>query len=452
MPRKTTTTTTISKTQATRLAKVAAARMRETGCREIDAVQHAFAMDGNLPMNDETVHTVETAMVNLPTTTTKKRETPCATFAKARSFIADFAALDDEQLDVMALWAMGTWTFSPMSPSQPYTYPYLYVNGPSGSGKTVVARDVMGAICRRSQAFAAATGPALFRSLVTIEEEDGETQVIAQYPTLNIDEIDAAYNGAKDEDLRQVFNIGYKTGTFIPRAAGKVSINYPAYCPKILSGIDNGHLPETVLNRCIRIGTHVATDEEAARLKDFFPWNVDQIATELQEEMAKWARDHAMVLREYEPDKGEFQNRQWEISRSLIQLAHACGIENRIRKALKSLFTRATAVEPIKVRMYRTILRLFDSAGGPKQDRLTSRQLLEALTKAGIPVTGNSMTGLSYMLKDDGLNVDGYSGYIAIRDPEHPAFVSMERASHRGYMRNQFDTPFARFLSTDEDE
>jgi len=379
------------------------------------------------------------------------KETPCPTFTKVRNFIKRFVALDDAQLDFSAIWAMGTWTFSPMSPSQPYTYPYIYANGPSGSGKTVYGRDVMGAICRQPQAFAAATGPALFRSLVDIETEDGETTIINRYPTLSIDEIDAAYNGAKDEDLRQVFNIGYKTGTYIPRAAGKVSINYPAYCPKILMGIDNGFLPQTVTNRSIRIETHIATEEEAARLDDFFPWNVDQEAAELQQELSTWAKDNAMVLREYNPDKGDFVNRQWEISRSIIQLAHACGIENRVRKALFSLFNRAKVVEPLKVRMYRTIFRLFETNGGVKQDRLTSKQIFTALTKAGIPVNANSMTGMSYTFKEDGLSIRT-SAYVAVDDPTHPAYVSAERRSHRGYLKWQFDEIFARFLIEDDDE
>jgi hypothetical protein len=377
-------------------------------------------------------------------------ETPCPEFIANREFIAKFVALDDSQLDISAIWAMGTWTFSPMSPAQPYTYPYLYGNGPSGSAKTLWGRDVMGKICRQPRAIALSTGVALFKTLIQIE--DGE--VINLYPTLSVDEIDAAYNGAKDEDLRTVFNIGYKQGTDIPRSAGKVSINYPAYCPKILTGINNGHLPQTVTNRCISIQTHIATPDEAARLTDFFPWEVDEPAAELQEANAAWAREHAMILRDYNPDKGEFINRQWEISRSLIQLARAAGIENRIRAALKDLFTRTATVEPVKVQMYRCILNLFDTAGGEKHDRLTSRQIKEALDQAGIPA--GSMTALSYVFKEDGLRTDG-SGVVAIDDPSHPEYCAPDKdgkrkRSHRGYHRNQFDMPFATYLKAEDEE
>lgn len=381
-----------------------------------------------------------------------KAEKPCPEFTMTRDFIARFVALDDEQLDFSAIWAMGTWTFSPMSPCKPYTYPMIYANGPSGSGKTVYGRDVMGAVCRLPRSFANATGPALFKSLVTVEkDEDGNRVIINHWPTLSVDEIDAAYNGAKDEDLRVVFNIGYKDGTFIPRSMGFGSINFPAFCPKILMGINNGFLPQTVTNRCVNIETHVATQEEADRMDDFFPWIVDEAAAEIQTTLAAWARDNAMVLREYNPDKGDFVNRQWEISRSIIQLAHACGIENRIRKALLSLFNRSTAVEPIKVRTYRTILNLFDTDGGIKGDRLTSTQIFDALKAAGIPVNSNSKTGMSYQFKEDGLIVR-QSKYVAIRDETHPAYVSQERASHRGYLREQFDEIFSRYLAEDEDD
>ena len=131
------------------------------------------------------------------TSKTGKTETPCGVFTETRDFISRFVALDDEQLDVCAMWVMGTWTFSPAAPAMPYTYPYLYVNGPSGSGKSTLGNKVFNKICRQPQPMAGATGPALFRTLITWDAEANEP--INHWPTLLVDEIDATYNGAKDE-------------------------------------------------------------------------------------------------------------------------------------------------------------------------------------------------------------------------------------------------------------
>lgn len=365
-------------------------------------------------------------------------------FQQTRDFISRFVALDDEQLDVATVWAMGTWTFSPASPAMPYTYPYLYVTGPSGSGKTMLGNQVFGSICRNHEAIAGATGAAMFRMLGDYDDETGE--VVANFPTLAVDEIDATYNGAKDESQRQVFNIGYKVGTTVPRAAGKTTIRFPVYCPKILMGIDNGHLPETVANRSIRIDTHVATQDEVQKLDAFFPWNVDEDAAELQERLAQWGKDHAMVLRDYDPDAGSLSNRQWEISRSLVQLAKAAGVEKRIREALTALFTRSTTRPPAKVRMYKAIFDLFDRTG---LDKVTTRQVMDTLRDAGIAVTGNSGKGLASMLSDEAISPT----YLRIdhRQKDHPAYVE-GKVTHRGYYRHYFDDAFVKYLRPDEDE
>ena len=214
-------------------------------------------------------------------------------------------------------------------------------------------------------------------------------------------------------------------------------MNYPAFCPKILMGIDNGHLPETVTNRCIRIDTKIATREQAKSLEPFFPWKVDQDADALQEKLAQWAKDHAMVLRDYEPKQGELINRQWEISRSLVQLAKACGIENRIRDAVHSLFSRSSAIEPLKVRMFRAILDLFNQTG---TDRVTSKALAEHLVNAGIALRGNPKNpgkGLSAMLAEDSIA---------------PRYIFIDGKSARGYWRNAFDDAFVKYLDDDDDE
>jgi|SRR5215469_2133135 len=379
--------------------------------------------------------------------TSRKPSKESKVFTKTRDFIRKFVVLDDDQLNVCAVWVIGTWTFSPAAPAMPYTYPYLYINGPSGSGKSTLGEQVFRSICRQPEAFAGATGASMFRLMGDYDEETG--QIVPNHATLLVDEIDATYNGAKDESNRQVFNIGYRQGMTVPRSGpgGKGSMRFPVFGPKALMGIDNGHLPDTVLNRALRITMTMASAEEAAELTPFFPWNVDEEAAELQEEMAQWAKEHAQVLREYEPKQGKLRNRQWEISRSLVQLAHALGVEREVHSSIQSLFERAQSLEPMKVRMYRAVFELFEKTGC---DKHASRTIHAAVTDAGVNI--ENMLLMSYRFKEDGLPE---SSYLAINDPNHPDFIPSGRPkppgkTQKGYWRHHFDDAFARYLA-DED-
>src|ERR1700739_3282245 len=96
--------------------------------------------------------------------TTTKKDTPSPEFVRVREFIARFSVVDPAELDLIAVWAIGTWCFSPAC-TWPATYPYLYVTGPAGSGKSVLCSDSLGSLCRRHASATGATGATLFRML-----------------------------------------------------------------------------------------------------------------------------------------------------------------------------------------------------------------------------------------------------------------------------------------------
>lgn len=360
-------------------------------------------------------------------------------FTRTREFIRRYTILPDEELDIVTVWAIGTWTFSPKA-TNPATYPYLYVTAPKGSGKTVLGQDVFSCITRGHQSTVGATGPALFRMLALFDDETG--QIFNLSPTLALDEIDATYSGAKDEDLRQVLNAGYKRGATIPRSAGKVSISYPVYCPKVLMGIDNGHLPDTVTDRSIRIDMKRATPEQIQTIEPFYSFDVEEEALELQAELAAWAVDHSLILRDYRPEPiGGFTPRQWEISRSLVQLAKALGIEARIRTALETVMTRNPERPSGKVGLYRSIFSLFTELS---TDRLTSRQILDRLSADGVNVPGNSGKGLASVLSEDGI------APVYVRLPNGHPGIKEGQPVQRGYFMHNFDGAFVRYLEDDE--
>jgi hypothetical protein len=368
------------------------------------------------------------------------KKSPAREFTTVSKFIDRYTCVGQDERDVMAVWAIGTHCFS-LKCQNPATYPYLYITAPKGSGKTVLGQDVLGSICRRHQATVGITGPGVFRMIGEIDEDSGE--VVNMAPTLALDEIDATFSGAKDEALRQMLNAGYKRGATVPRAFGKTTINFPVFCPKILMGIDNGHLPETVTDRSIRIDLHRASSEEMLTIEPFYSFDVEDEAAELQAELWQWAVDHSMVLRDYRPEPiPGLAPRQWEIGRSLVQLARELGVEDRIRAALARLFLKNPEKPSRKVELYGTIAALFDAAD---TDRLTSRQILNALDAAGVSVPGNSGKGLASVLGEDGISS------VLVRLPaDHPG-VKDGQPVQRGYFAHQFDGPFFKYLADDED-
>jgi hypothetical protein len=372
-------------------------------------------------------------------------EKPATEFTMVRDYISRYVSIDDDQLDVVALWMIGTWTFSP-SCTNPHVYPYLYVTGGKGSGKSTLALDIGGDVCRNHQSLAGMTGPSLFRMIGTYDEESGE--VIANYPTMACDEIDATFSGNKDEDLRLVFNVGYKLGASIPRAAGKITLSYPVHCPKILIGIDNGHLPETVTDRCIRIEMKMASPEQVKSLQERYTWDIEDESAEIKETLSQWAKANSSILRDYTPPRIDgLKPRQWEIGRALIQLARALNIEHRIGDALVRLFTTNDRPDG-KVALYKSILSLFESMPAKHADRVTTNQILAQLEIDGVHVPGNSGKGLAVAFGDDVLR-ENLSGLVSLKEG-HPAQAHNTARVQRGYMLHQFDSAFARYLTDDE--
>jgi len=361
-------------------------------------------------------------------------------FTRTREYIGRYVVLSDDALDVVTLWAMGTWAFSPMC-TNPYSYPYLYISAPKGSGKTVLGESVLGSICRNHRSITGVTGPSLFRMIADVNEETGEA--INMAPTLAIDEIDAIFNGAKDEATRLVFNAGYKRGNMIPRVVGKQTINYPVFCPKLLMGIDNGHLPDTIEDRCIRINMRRATADELAKVSEFYDYETEDEAAEICDMLSEWTKGISTVFREYSPERDDIPSgRRWEIARSLVQLAYAAGIEARIRKAIVSLMSDQPEKIDSNVRLYTAIFRLFQDHG---TNKLTTNQILGRLREEGIQVPGMSGAGLRSVLSQHGASP------TLLNLPAGHAGIVDGKNYQRGYHLHVFDQAFSQFVNDDEE-
>lgn len=371
----------------------------------------------------------------------KKSPKVAPEFTRTRDFIRRYTSIADHYLDIVTVWMMTTWCFSPACES-PATMPYLYITGQKGSGKTVLGQDVAGMICRNHTPTVGITGPGVFRIIGDYDPETG--QVISNAPTLALDEIDATFSGAKDEALRQMLNAGYRRGAMVPRAAGKTVINYPVHCPKIMMGIENGHLPDTVLDRSIRIPMHRATPEQMATLEPFYVFDAEDEGAEISQELSDWAKDHSMVLRDYRPTAiPGLSPRQWEIARTLVQIAHEIGNEEQIREALA--VAMAETKPQGKDRLYQAIFDLFEDLD---TDRVTTKQIMAQLQAYDVHVPGDSGKGLSAVLSEEGIAPN----YIKL-PKGHPGNRHGEEKAdtQRGYFLRMFDTAFVKYLKDEEE-
>lgn len=374
-------------------------------------------------------------------------------FIRVRDFIRRYCLIEDGDLTLVTTWAMGTHCFSPAC-RWPFSWSYLYITGLAGGGKTTLGDYVLGCLCRDHTSATGTTGSTLFRMLGIFDEETGEIENLA--PTLFLDEIDTTYSGSKDPDLTRSLDVGYKRGATIPRSAGKSYVAFPVYGPKILMGIENGHLPQPLLTRCLHIPLERKTKDEldAAGIVDFLDYKVEEEKVEIQQELNTWAKAHSEVFREYDPESPKgLTGRQWELSRSLIQLAHAIGNEDEVVKALIANFNRTPERPDHKVELYQTIFELFETQGGPDADRLSSHQIIVELKRRGIQVPGQSMKGLAAALSQDGVSPD----IVRFKDG-HPEFTRLlevkkaKQAVAAGYHRYRFDGPFVRFLPFEDEE
>lgn len=245
---------------------------------------------------------------------------------RVRDFITDYVSLPTEEHgDALALYVLHTHAF-PAARTTPYIY--ITSQGP-GSGKTRVM-EIMYEVCNNSQLFGGMTGPTLFHMVEAIK------------PTLFLDEVDAIYSGSKNEELRGVLNSGYKHNGKVPRVDPKSELGFrefSTFCPKVLAGIDNGQVPNTVLDRSIIIRLVKAAP---GTVKPFYSEDVEELAEELKDEITTWyaANSDTLTDRSKRPAPIDgLSDRQNDIVRPLLTIASTVkGWEKRARVSLAGVF------------------------------------------------------------------------------------------------------------------
>jgi Protein of unknown function (DUF3631) len=153
----------------------------------------------------------------------------------------------------------------------------------------------------------------------------------AYHPTLLVDEVDAIFAPkSEQEELRSILNAGYERGNPVYRsvAVGKQwdASAYDAFSPKMLAGIENGRLPDTLVSRSIPIGLQRKRKGEPSVAK--FRKRMDPPRLHaLREALAAWAtEDVVKSLAAAFPDPVPgLTDRQDDIWEPLLAVADAAG-------------------------------------------------------------------------------------------------------------------------------
>lgn len=313
--------------------------------------------------------------------------TPTKPLDEIKDFARRFVVFADEaHYDLLALWVLHTYCIDAA-----YTTPYLYVNSSQPqSGKTRTLEVAM-LLARNGFQNINATAATMFRRLAD------------QEPTLFVDEVDLVFTGASNEDLRAILNGGYKRGNMVPRYTGKEVEDFPTFCPKMLVGIDNGSMPDTLRDRCIpMILKRKKTDQPVERMH----WRIEPEAKQLQDRLRNWATTNIeRVMDAPEPEYIEgISDRKFEIAEPLLVLALIAGgkqYAQKIRKEFARLLAGEAPKQSIGIRILEAAQEMFEASGATRlmvadlADKvgLTSKELGTELAKLDVaskPITVTS--------------------------------------------------------------
>ncbi|WP_307817268.1 DUF3631 domain-containing protein [Nocardia acididurans] len=217
---------------------------------------------------------------------------------------------------VLALWVVHTWAVPAF-----YVTPRLVLDSPEpGSGKTRVL-ELLALVCRSAKLTLSTTTAALYRRIAAAG---------GLPPTVLQDEADAVFgrsNNPQAEDLRALFNAGYKRGATVDRCEGDSKnmkvVEFPVFAPVALAGIA-GNMPATITTRSVTI--HMRRRAPGETVAPFRERDADAEVAKLRERIAEWAHEHIAALEAARPPMPEgVVDRPAEVWEALIAIADEAG-------------------------------------------------------------------------------------------------------------------------------
>jgi Protein of unknown function (DUF3631) len=223
------------------------------------------------------------------------------------AFIRRYVVLPAEAADFLALWALHTWAFEAAE-----TTPYVRVVSPERQcGKTRLL-EALEKVTRRGWHTVDVTAAVLYRK--------GETEA----PTLLFDEVDQL----PFEDRRGVIgvlNAGYKISGRVWRCTDKGELlEFNAFYPKAIAGLDNGKVPDTIVDRSVHV--RLKRRRPGEMVAKFRHGSADREAEPLRDAMHAWAIANLEPLAHAEPELPEgLSDREEEVSEPLLAIADLAG-------------------------------------------------------------------------------------------------------------------------------
>jgi 5S rRNA maturation endonuclease (ribonuclease M5) len=188
-------------------------------------------------------------------------EDGAALLAAVQEFAGAYLAFPTEHhITVLTLWAAHTWATYAF-----YVTPRLVLDSPEpGCAKTRVL-EVLSLLTRKGKVTVSTSPAALFRRI----DADG-----MEPPTVLQDEADAVFGKSSNpqtEDLRAIYNSGYKRGATVDRCEGdskNMTVReFPVFAPVAMAGLA-GKIPKTIIDRGVVFHMrHRAPDEHVAEYR-----------------------------------------------------------------------------------------------------------------------------------------------------------------------------------------
>lgn len=281
-----------------------------------------------------------------------------------------FAFRSPHYLVVIVLWIAHTWTVGAF-----YVTPRLIIDSPEpGSGKTRVL-EVLALLCRNAKLTLSTTTAALYRRIAAAGD---------QPPTILQDEADAVFGRTANpqaEDLRALFNAGYKRGATVDRCEGDAKsmrvVEFPVFAPLALAGLA-GKTPRTVLDRAAAV-LHMRKRAPDEHVAEFRERDAEAHAAPLRDRLSDWAETNFDALCAARPTMPDgVRDRAAEVWESLLAVADAAGGDwpARARSACRH-FVLDNEVEELSfgARLLRDVRTVFG-----ERDRMFSVDIVSALT------------------------------------------------------------------------
>jgi DNA adenine methylase len=312
---------------------------------------------------------------------------------------------------MLSVWNFHTFIFQEFSHT-----PYLDIHSPvKACGKTTLSAAIS-QVSKNGMLVVNPTGPSIFR---TIDQER---------PSLIIDEVALQ----KDSCLLTVANSGFsRMSGIIPRVFGDGVRKYNVYCPKAFASLNP--LPETVMDRCIRVPMKGLRKEDKDKI---VPFSEKSVPEDLVRSIATWATAHQnAIVRHYDLCRLDFLHaRQEDIWRPLFSIIHILSPERE--EEFRAIAVRLTAQkkeneEDRLIRLLKDVREVFRD-----NSRISTIDLL---------------TGLAAMSESPWRNLNAFQLASQLRRFEiKPKQLWIGASNVRGYASEDFEDAFARYTSDPE--